>query len=88
MDDDYGMYDYDPKLFINIEKVWEVSETEDRFISNYCKLLHHEYLHYVIHDCLFNLFIDYEEFYVDKISGTNKLSYPKVTNKYVWQEVE
>ena len=82
---DYGTTDSEPIVKINLQSLWDINPVEDKFISNYCKIVHHEYLHYALYDILQELFIDYEEFFVGRLSGTDHLDFVSVKDKYLWQ---
>lgn len=84
-DSNYGYTDVVFKVGVNLEGLWDISPNEEAFISNYCKVVQHEWLHKEIADILFNLYDEYEEYLVTKLSGTFDLIEEEETEKYLWQ---
>jgi len=87
-DDDYGVTSWKTSIIVNLESLWERHPVEELFINNYSKIVLHEYLHSEISCIVSDLFIGYEEFFVDRMSNTDYLSASKVKEKYLWQVIE
>lgn len=79
----YGFVETTRRVHVNLERLWEDSLSEEDFIHNYCIIYTHEYLHKIIGEVVFDLFLDKEEEIVSLMSDTDDLLTSRKTLFYL-----
>lgn len=85
---DHGFFSVDRKIAVNLNSLNDISKNEKCLINNICKIWHHEYLHYIIHKTLWDMYSEREEEIVEAMSDTFDISTSTPKRLYWTYEVE
>ncbi len=72
-DKDYGFMSQDIEIGINVERIWNESRNENKFVREFSECYQHETIHMEIAKVLFDYFKKEEELLVELMINGNKL---------------